>query len=205
MLSFLAAGENLAFVIALAVMLLVGIVEVAGLGASMLGSDFDIDAGSAWLGWLGFGRLPLLMLIVLFLACFGVVGLIGQQIAADLLGSLLPSWAAVPGAALLALPLTGLFARGIGRIMPRDETTAILQDQLVGLHGHIVVGTASRGHPARTRVRDFHGQDHYVMAEPDMPDARFAEGDEILLVRREGQIFRAISSGAPPFSQWIER
>lgn len=203
MLSFLAAGENLAFVIALAIMLLVGIVEVAGIGA--LGSDLDLDADGNWLGWLGFGRLPLLMLIVLFLACFGLIGLIGQQIAQDLVGSLLPGWVAVPGAAFLALPLTGLVARGIARIMPRDETTAILQDQLVGLHGHIVVGTASRGHPARTRVRDFHGQDHYVMAEPDMPDARFTEGDEILLVRREGQIFRAISSGSPPFSQWIER
>ncbi|WP_374650006.1 hypothetical protein [Rhizorhabdus sp.] len=120
MLSFLAAGENLVFVIALAVMLLVGIVEVAGLGASALGSDLDIDADSDWLGWLGFGRLPLLMLIVLFLGCFAVTGLIGQQIARDLSGSLLPGWAAVPGAGLLALPLTGLFARGIARVMPRD-------------------------------------------------------------------------------------
>lgn len=205
MLSFLAAGENLVFVIALAIMLLVGIVEVAGIGASALGSDLDFDADGNWLGWLGFGRLPLLMLIVLFLASFGLIGLIGQQIAQDLFGSLLPGWAAVPGAAFLALPLTGLFARGAAKVMPRDETTAIAPDQLVGLHGHIVVGTASRGQPARTRVRDFHGQDHYVMAEPDMPDTRFAEGDEILLVRREGQIFRAISSGSPPFSQWIER
>jgi hypothetical protein len=36
-LEFLGAGENLAFVVALAIMLLIGVVEAVGLGSSALG------------------------------------------------------------------------------------------------------------------------------------------------------------------------
>lgn len=205
MLEFLAAGENLAFVIALGTMVLIGLVEAVGLGSSALGHDLDIDGHGEWLGWLGFERLPLLMLLVVFLACFSVIGLVGQQIALSAIGTLLPGWIAIPAAGVAALPATGGMARIVGAIMPRDETTAIGIDQLIGLHAHILVGTAAAGSPAKARVRDFHGQTHYVMVEPDTPDTRFTEGTEILLVRRENQVFRAISSDRPPFSEWIER
>jgi hypothetical protein len=204
-LGFLAAGENLAFVIALGTMVLIGLVEAVGLGSSALGHDLDLDADGDWLGWLGFGRLPLLMLLVVFLACFSVIGLVGQQIALSSFGALLPGWIAIPAAGVAALPATGGMARIIGAIMPRDETTAIGIDQLVGLHAQIVVGTATQGSPAKARVRDFHGQVHHVMVEPDIASARFAEGAEVLLVRREDHLFRAISSDRPPFSEWIER
>jgi hypothetical protein len=201
-LEFLQAGENIVFVVALAVMLVIGLVELFGLGSAVLGHDLDFDAQG--LDWLGFGRLPLLMLLVVFLAVFGSLGLIGQQFAVDHLGGLVSPAIMVPGAGVVALPLTGLAARLLGRIVPRDETTAIDIDRLVGLHAEIVVGHASIGNPAKARVRDFHGHAHYVMAEPDDPGQSFAEGDEILLVRRENNVFRAISSDRPAFTKWIE-
>ena len=40
-----------------------------------------------------------------------------------------------------------------------------------------------------------HGQHHYVMVEPDNDGQQLEEGETILLVRREGQLFRAISYG----------
>ena len=205
MLEFLGAGENLVFVVALGIMLVIGLVEAVGLGAGALGHDFHLDVHADWLGWLGLGRLPLLMLLVVLLACFGVIGLVGQQLAKDVMGALLPAWIAAPAAALVALPATGIAARGLARILPRDETTAIDIEDLVGLRAEIIVGRATRGSPAKARVRDAHGQTHYVMAEPDDPAAAFAEGDEILLVRREAHLFRAISSDRPPFSNWIDR
>ncbi|TAK08686.1 MAG: DUF1449 family protein, partial [Rhizorhabdus sp.] len=72
MLSFLGAGENLAFVVALAIMMLIGLVEAIGLGSSALGHDIDVDGEGDWLSWLGVGQLPLLMLLVVFLASFGL-------------------------------------------------------------------------------------------------------------------------------------
>lgn len=205
MLSFLGAGENLAFVVALAIMMLIGLVEAIGLGSSALGHDVDVDGEADWLSWLGVGQLPLLMLLVVFLASFGLIGLIAQQLTLGLTGSLWPAWIAIPATAVASLPCTGLLSRLLARVIPRDETTAIGVDELVGLHARIVVGTATRGSPAKARVRDFHGQTHYVMAEPDMPQVHFTEGDEVLLVRREGHVFRAITSDTPPFSNWIER
>jgi len=195
-LAFLGQSETVIFTSALALMVLIGIVEAIGLGGSAVQIDghADLDGGD-WLGWLGVGRLPLLMVLVVFLCAFGVIGLSGQQLFASLSGALLSPWLAAPAAAAAALPVTGLLARGLARILPRDETTAINVDELVGLRATIVTGRAARGCPARARVRDRFGMDHYVMAEPDNDGQVFGEGEEIILVRREPHVFRAISEG----------
>jgi membrane protein implicated in regulation of membrane protease activity len=191
-LDIIAAPANLPFSVALLVMLMIGAVEALGLGASAAHLDLHADAdGGDLLGWLGIGRVPLLMLLVVFLALFGLAGLAIQQFAGPL-----PLWIAVPAAAVAALPLTGLGARGLARIMPQDETTAISLDSLVGRRGTITVGTARRGSPAQARVKDVHGQVHYVMVEP-YDDARsIGEGETVRLDRREGNIFVAVGRSA---------
>ncbi|PTQ08499.1 hypothetical protein CLG96_14930 [Sphingomonas oleivorans] len=204
MLTFLGAADNIVFSTALVLMLLIGLVEAIGLGTGAMDLDLDGDAGGL-LGWLGIGRLPLLMLLVAFLASFGLIGLAGQQAALSLSGALLPALIAVPAAGVAALPVTGLAARLLARILPHDETSAVSLDSLVGRSATIIVGRASRGSPAKARVRDVHGQPHYVMVEPDTPGQSFAEGEQILLVRREDAIFRAIIDENPRFSNWIER
>lgn len=188
MLEIIAAPANLPFSVALLVMLMIGAVEALGLGASAAHLDLhtDLDGGDL-LGWLGIGRVPLLMLLVVFLALFGLAGLAIQQFAGPL-----PLWIAVPGAALAALPLTGLGARGLARIMPGDETTAISLDSLVGRRGTITIGTARRGSPAQARVTDIHGQVHYVMVEPYDDAHAIGEGETVRLDRREGNIFVAV-------------
>jgi len=165
-------------------------VEAFGLGASAAHLDVgaDIDGGGDLLGWLGVGQVPLLMLLVVFLAFFGLAGLAIQQFAGPL-----TLWIAAPAATAAALPLTGLGARGLARIMPSDETTAISLDELVGRRGTITVGTARRGSPAQARVRDEHGQVHYVMVEPYDDNHAFGEGQTVRLDRREGNIFIALA------------
>lgn len=189
MIAFLLAAENIAFVSALILMLLVGAVQAAGLGV-----DADFDAPD-WLDWMGLGRVPLLVMLVLLLAAFGLIGLIGQQLARDLTGTLLSPWIAIPGAGVVALPAAGLAARVLAPVLPQDHTTAINVDGLVGEGAQIVTGRSTQGSPARGRVEDWHGQTHYVMIEPDNPGQIFEEGERVLLVRREGDIFRAIARG----------
>lgn len=194
MFDFLAAPENIAFAVALVLMLLIGLVEAIGLGAGAA-LDFDHDADTdnlPLLNWLNAGRLPLLMTIVILLAAFGLAGFAIQQLAASVTGKLLPALYAVPAALVAALPLTSILGRGLAHVLPRDETTAVGLDSLVGRRAQIVVGTAAVGSPAQARVRDIHGQVHYVMVEPDLTDQRFGEGTAILLVRREPNGFRAI-------------
>ncbi|MGA9583196.1 MAG: YqiJ family protein [Allosphingosinicella sp.] len=190
MLEIIAAPANLPFSVALLVMLMIGAVEAFGLGASAVQLDVhaDMDGGGDPLGWLGVGRVPLLMLLVVFLALFGLIGLAVQQFAGPL-----PLWIAVPAAAIGALPLTGLGARGLARIMPGDETTAVSLDSLVGRRGTITIGTARRGSPAQARVADIHGQVHYVMVEPYDDDHSIGEGETVRLDRRDGHIFIAVA------------
>ena len=191
MFDFLAAPANLPFSVALAVMLLIGLVEAVGLGASAAHLDIDADGGDL-LGWLGVGRVPLLMVLVVFLAAFGLAGLALQQLVASLLGAPVSPWLASAGAVAAALPLTGLGARALARIMPQDETTAVGLDELVGKRGTITIGIARRGSPAKARVHDVHGQTHYVMVEPHDENHPFAEGETVLLVHRDGHIFTGI-------------
>jgi hypothetical protein len=200
--SFLAAPENVAFVTAILLMLLIGVVQFIGLGDHLGGhadldlhADLHADAGLDLLGWLGVGRLPLLMLLIVFLALFGILGLMLQQAMHDWAGAPLNPWIAIPAVGVASLPLTGLAARGLARILPRDFTTAVELEVLVGTGAQIVTGRATQGSPARARAEDPHGQAHYVMVEPDTAGQAFEEGERVLLVRREGECFRAISRG----------
>lgn len=193
MLEFLGASQNFVFVSAIVLMLLIGAVELLGLGGAF-DLEADLDGGDL-LSWLGVGRLPLLMLVVVFLAIFGSLGLIVQQVILDATGALISPWIAGPATLIAGLPLTGLAARGLARILPQDHSTAIMLDDLVGRMGAIVTGRATQGSPARARVEDHHGQPHFVMVEPDNPGQSFEEGEHVLLVRREEGLFRAIARG----------
>ena len=198
MFEHLTAPNNLPFAVAIALMLMLAVVQITGLGHLFGGdgdmdADMDLDAGL--LSLIGLGRLPLMMWLMLLLTVFGLVGLAGQQFAEALAGGMLSPGLAAVIAGLVALPLTGVIARPLAAVIPRDETTAVSLDTLVGREGEVTIGVATPGSPARVRVRDVHGLDHYVMAEPDNPGQSFAQGERVLLVRREGDLFKAIARG----------
>jgi len=195
--AFLFATENIVFVSAIVLMLLIGAVQAIGIAG-----DFDLDIhgdadlpGWLGLGWLGLGRLPLLMLLAIFLALFGMIGLIGQHLLLDFAGAMLSPLIAAPAAFLASLPLTGFAARSLAPLLPRDQSSAVPLDALTGSFARIVTGVARSGSPARARVEDAYGQAHYVMVEPDNAGQTLEEGETILLVRREEHVFRAISHG----------
>lgn len=199
-MDLLIAPEAVVFTAAWVLMLAIGAIEALGLG----GGDFDLDLDSGLFDWLGVGRVPLLVLLIAFLAAFGSVGLAGQQTALEWTGALLSPWIAIPAALVVALPLTAGLSRILAKVIPQDETTAFEIDDLVGRAGIITVGRAASGSPARTRVVDPHGQAHHVLVEPNDPAESFAEGDTVLLVRREGIGFRAILHSSPRFSNWMD-
>jgi hypothetical protein len=197
MFDFLLSAANLPFAVALLLMVMIGAVEAIGLGTSVAQLDVSTDAESnlGVLSWLGLGAVPLLIIIVIFLALFGMVGIAGQQLADALLGEPLSPWIAGPVAAVATLPLLGVTARGAARILPQDETTAVDRDTLVGKRATVTVGTARIGSPARATVRDHFGQVHHVMVEPTLENTDVPEGQSLLLVRREGDIFIGMAEG----------
>jgi hypothetical protein len=197
MFDFLLAAPNLPFAVALLLMLMIGLVEAVGLGSAAAQLDIGADADSQFnlLGWLGFGQMPLLIVLVIFLALFGMIGIAGQQLATAVLGAPVSPWIAAPVAAVAAMPLLGATARAAGRLIPGEETTAINRDSLVGKRATVSVGVARMGSPARATVRDHFGQVHHVMVEPTLENTDVAEGESLLLVRREGDIFIGMAEG----------
>jgi hypothetical protein len=194
----LLAPENVVFSAALLLMLLIGVVQALGLSGDVdtdPGVDGDAGFADALLAWSGMGRVPFLMWLVLFLAIFGALGLGLQQLVTGLTGGPGANLLMVPLTAAAALPPTSVAARLIGRILPGLETTAIDRDQLIGFYAEISIGTASAGNPARARVIDSHGQPHQIMVEPDTSDQVFQTGESVLLVKREGEVFKGYSRG----------
>lgn len=219
-MDFITASPNAPFLIALCVMfglaLLEGVGTLLGAGVSELidsvlpdldvdvDVDVDVDADADFdapdgqglltqgLAWLHFGRVPALVLLVLFLTAFGLVGLGLQAMLHSALGIFAPSAIAVPAALFLSLPVVRASGGWIARLIPRDETLAVSSDSFVGRVATIVLGTARASQPSQARLHDEHGRSHYVMVEPDIADEELAGGTEVLLVRRDGARFRAI-------------
>lgn len=202
----LLADHNMPFAVAMVLMVLLALVQAIGLdfgGDADVDVDMDMDAdfdadgvphggiGAAAASLLGLGRVPLTAWLAIFLFAFAALGVSIQALAENLTGAPLYRWLAAVFAAGAALPVTGVLARPIGRILPRDETTAVSLDALVGRRAEVTTGTARTGSPARSRVHDRHGHPHYVMVEPHETGAEIVEGERVLLVRREGELFFA--------------
>jgi hypothetical protein len=199
---FWLANENLPF--AGAGFLLIGLMLLQFSGLTDFAPDLDADmdgqvdglgVADGVLSFLGLGRLPLMIWLALFLLLFMVIGYVGQQTLLGLTGGLLPPWFAAPLAALAGVPATAILARPLARIMPKDETTAVSIDSLIGRFAILGIGTAKPGAPARAKVIDIHGHPHFVMVEPDNDGQKFTSGEKLLLVRRDGTVFKAISQG----------
>ena len=213
MIDALLHGGNVAFTGALAVMLLIAAVEGVGalIGASVsahlqsllpetdLDATLEIDASEAIvtpfrkaLAWLRVGQVPILMLLVAFLTIFGLGGLVLQSLVMSVFGRYLPSGIAVT--AVFAGSLLPLRAVGgvIARVIPMEETDAVTEDSFIGSVATITLGTARRGRPAEAKLRDVHGHTHYVMVEPDDPQAAFPAPTEVLIVRRVNNRFAVI-------------
>ena len=205
-MSLFTSPHYLPFGIGLA--LIVGIALLEGLGMLIATSpsnlldgllpEFHGDSGlDRVLGWLHLGRVPALVLLVLFLAGYTLFGYGLQGVFHGLFGALLPAWLA----GLMAVPAGLATARGLGslvaHIIPRDETSAVSERSLVGRMGVIVTGTARRGLAAQARVRDGQGRSHYLMVEPDLDDDRFDEGVQVLIVSKAGAFYRCIACPHP--------
>ena len=151
-----------------------------------------------WLGWLHLGKVPLLVLVVLFLALFALIGFALDLAAAGVFGTMIPPLIAAPVAAVAALPLMRVCAGGIAHLIPSDQTYAVSLDTLVGRVAVIVSGTARLGYPAQGKVTSEHGQVLYVMVEPDAADVTFVQNDAVLLVKQlSGTRFQAIRNPRP--------
>jgi len=214
MLDLLSSGANAPFTVALIVMFAIAIAELValllGFGLSdavdALLPDIDIDvgvnadAGSAFtrlLGWLHIGKVPLLMILIVFLTAFGLIGLVLQTLAKGVTGYYMSAWFAVVPTMILAMPVVRVGAGALAVILPGDETDAVSADTFVGRTATITLGEARAGSPAEAKLTDEHGYTHYIMVEPDREDVSFEQGTTVLITENLGSVFKGIVSDSP--------
>jgi len=219
MIDILAAPAALPFVVALMVMVFIAILEGVSLffGAAISGfldgvlPDFDLpdlDGGADGgvdigglesvgpltylMSWLSFGKAPALVLLIAFLTVFGLAGLTALGVVSSVTGILMPGWLAAIPAVMVALPGTRYLGRAFGAILPKEETEAVSTDRFIGKVAVIIRGECKRGQPAEAKLKDMHGQTHWILVEPDEDDEEFGGADEVIIVSQAGSIYRVI-------------
>jgi len=146
---------------------------------------------------LGFGKVPVSILMTCLMVIFGATGLIAN----GLFESVLPwSWAPAvyvwPSLALALLSsfsLTGTVANSLHRLMPTKETYAVTEEELVGQVGISVYGIDDGGR-GPVNVKDSGGTLHQVIGRT--MDGTIPKSTEALLVRyhREGDYYDVAAS-----------
>lgn len=205
-MSLFTAAENLPFGVGFALIVAIALLEGFGMLVSLSPSNWiddwlpEVDGDSGLdrvLGWLHVGKVPALVLLLLFLLGYTLFGYSLQMVAKGLFGGYLPAALA----AVLAVPSGLATVRGLGsliaHIVPRDETSVVSEQTLLGRVGVIVGGVARRGLAAQARVKDGHGRTHYMMVEPDLDEEVFEEGTQVLIVRKVGAFYRCIANPHP--------
>jgi tellurite resistance protein TehA-like permease len=163
------AAETWPFTAATFLMLLIAIVEgVAMVAGATLSGLLQHHLPDPWdnlhgpfdklLGWLHVGRVPFLVLLVLFLAGFALTGFALNMVAHRFIGAWVPPIISVPAAFFATLPIVRILGAGLARLIPQDQTYAVSFDSLVGRVATIIAGTARPGYPAQARVPNEHGQ-----------------------------------------------
>lgn len=208
-MAFLLQDGNQLFTGALVLMLMIAVLEgvmtLIGIGISdvldNLLPDFEIDADmpdsglsgglTKLLGWLRFGEVPALILLVAFLVSFGICGLLIQIFMEELFGKLLPGWLLAIPVFFLALPQVRFVGNLLRKFAVGDETESVGRSSFVGRVAVITIGEAAAGSPAEARFRDEFGTTHYLMVEPDDGEV-FIQGQQVLLVEERGANFRVI-------------
>ena len=211
------APELAPFTIAILVMLAIGGIELAALllGFSASGSieaalpdaapdtDVDTDAVEATagavgplshvLGWLSVGRMPILVLLVIFLTSFALAGYGVQLLATSILGAPIAALLAALPALVGGAYATRHLGRWLGSIFPRDQTEAASQKELIGSYATIIRGEARPGKPAEAKASDLRGRTHYLLIEPDVETEIFSAGQRVFIVGQRDNVYRAIT------------
>jgi len=209
LIDFLFISNNIIFTSALILMifiaLLEGILVFIGMGLSdMIDSfipdfdtdiDFDVDSGyslSKFFGWIRLKQVPILMLLVIFLTSFGLIGLLMQAILLNFIGILWFQYLVAIPVFIFSIISLRIFGGLIAKLLPKDETSSISNNDLIGHIAIITLGKAIKGSPAEAKVKDQSGQVHYFMVEPENENDIFMQGEKVLISSQNEKLFFAI-------------
>lgn len=214
MIEFLTAPANMPFTIALCVVAGIAALELItmllGFALSHLvdsaipGLDHDTEVGldlnhdghvgpfEQVMGWLHVGQVPVLILLIILLMGFGLVGVTTQYAAINASKAPLPLAGAIPIAFIGGVLFVHFIGGFVQKTILKDESTAVSAESLVGHSAIITLGATTKGTPSQAKLKDKHGQTHYVMVEPVHDGIQYEPGQSVLLIERTGHKYLVI-------------
>lgn len=160
----LLAPYNLLFLIPLIIGVLMAVGSAVGIADAPHGIDIDgdghpdifVDGSSGHhsevkaLSFLGFGKAPILLVLMVMCLLFGGVGVICNLVSKDP-GSTKAVLFAVFCATLITVTGTGVFARIIAKLLPTMETTSATKQDLLGCTASLIIDSDPNGGIAMVR------------------------------------------------------
>ena len=201
MTAFLFSDANSTYTIAIGIVLAIAALEIIGqfIGLSLgqlidgaLDLDMDVspDAGvlsgglSSLLAWMGLNKVPFMVWLIIFLTSFALIGFTGNYLALTLISNPLPASLSAVIALMGGTYISHHLSTLIGRLIPKEQTSAVSKDSFSGMLAQITVGTARKGMPAEAVLKDEFDQKHYVLVEP-IDEDEFTQGTKVVLVTKE--------------------
>ncbi|MEB3278618.1 MAG: DUF1449 domain-containing protein [Lyngbya sp.] len=173
--------------------------------------DADVDAEGDFtplqlLGWLGFGQVPLLLLLATDFSLVGLLGWMFNVIAGELTGSLpsagLSGLISI-GAVGLGLYLGSAIARPIGQLFAAfgEDTRG---ERLIGRLGIVTSVNIPKQKIGQVDVLDGDGNRVTISATlPEWSTVIPQRGEEVLIISRQPQAYLAIAKDSPDQQRWL--
>lgn len=173
--------------------------------------DGDGDFGSLqFLGWLGFGKTPLILLLAIDLSLWGLSGWMANVAIASILGEIPTRWGwgglILVGSLVFSLFVGSLIARPLGYVFASfgEDTKS---DRLVGCVGVVTskkVPLESDRQIAQADVRD--AARNLVTVSICLPNGAKVKpsyGQEILIVEQIGDRYLAVAKDSEDEAEWL--
>ncbi len=144
------------------------------------GGDSPVPAYLSVLTWLGLGRVPLSILLMVLMLSWGAAGFITNALLVRSFDHAYIPPISLPVAGLSCLVFTSCFARLIGRYAPLSETYARRRHELLGLVGEAIFPIDSTF--GMVTVRDDRGERFDLPCRTSEDSPAIAKGERVRLV-----------------------
>ncbi len=141
------------------------------------------------LTWLYLDQLPLFIGLIIFLATYGLIGLITQSLIEHVTGNLLSGWIISPACLFLCMPLVQFNAKIAEKILPKLQHATLGTEELIGCKATIL-GETRLNAPAPAEVQDQFGRKHYILVVPASNET-LQQGQAVVLIKKTRKGFQA--------------
>ncbi len=198
---FLFEIDNVLFFTAIALVLVMAVIELVGFlvaGCDILmmidsllpdlDADPDFDDPSIFgqvFGWAKHKDCPTAIWTVIFLGLFGVIGVLFQLAVKEASGTTLQFALAGAIVSVPSILITSKICKGLGESVFKTTTQAVTIDSLIGSDGAVVTGTMTNNRFAEVKIRDKHGKYHYIMCRAATRTS-ITQGESVRLITIAG-------------------